>query len=118
MGAFRCTPSKHNSIRHGKMVRSLTLLGLVGTVSAAATGNLQGSHGYTNGTSSRSTQATGSKSETLYDITTTSMTAPTADANMPSLSSSMPYGGNDTMASAAPTQRTTSEAYVTDMTTV
>ncbi|KAI7561624.1 hypothetical protein KC346_g22254, partial [Hortaea werneckii] len=132
------------------MVRSLTLLGLVGTVSAAATGNLQGSHGYSNSTSSRSTPATGSKSETLYDITTTSMTAPTADANMPSLSSStmygsndtmasgtttsmgvptadanmpsrsssVPYGGNDTMASASPTQRTTSEAYVTDMTTI
>ena len=92
------------------MVRSLTLLGLVGTVSAAATGNLQSSYGYTNGTSSRSIPATGSKSETPYDITSTSMTAPTADANIPSLSSSMPSDGNTTMASGTTTSMTASTA--------
>ncbi|KAI7515535.1 hypothetical protein KC331_g22373, partial [Hortaea werneckii] len=92
------------------MVRSLTLLGLVGTVSAAATGNLQSSYGYANGTSSRSIPATGSKSETHYDITSTSMTAPTADANIPSLSSSMPSGGNSTMASGTTTSMTASTA--------
>merc|ERR1712078_689137 len=59
-----------------------------------------------------------SGNDTMASGTTTSMAVPTADANMPSRSSSMPYGGNDTMASAAPTQRSTSEAYVTDMTTV